>query len=195
MKLLIHTMILVVVSLFLAPSGTDCQTNQFQKYLASLRILNTPLRFDCVTKIHCDFQREVDTILTIRFKPKDTYFVGGVFPEARFVALIFAYPGSSAPYPSLYTFTHTGKPIDTLFLPCTCESDEEYGENYVTLINADQTISILDTLAHRKVDENGEPVPGINLTTIDESKYRITANGRIEKLGSYNHTVPESDSK
>ena len=181
--------LLALTSLLLAIcSGTCFESNQrgsFQDYVAQIPVRPTPLVFSFYEG-HPDGvdMSGLDSGLVRRFFPPHMYHLGGrLFPEKRFVSLLYSVPGDVI-CESIFTYTSDGLPIDTADITGEYVVDAGVEARSTSRIHSNGLISIDDTLQTVQLNENDEPIPGTEKSTYRQVMLQLNDSGKFVRLDS-----------
>ena len=178
--------IILLVSIF-GCKKTD--TNSFASYISKIGILSTPLTFDCAKHLPETDNKGVDSLALEKFKPINTWLIGRIFSEEKFVTIIYGFPADDA-LPIIYTYEINGKPIDTLSLYVSgCQGDQWGGSHSFTTIDQKKEVYLFDTLLTRKVDINNEPIENTDSVFVNQQTYKLNETGHFIKINQSTHFV------
>jgi hypothetical protein len=105
---------------------------------------------------------------------------GKIFETEDFITIIGFIPNDSGT-PLLITIDKDGNELDSFVIYQTVGFDMGYYRSNFVTINADKSITLIDSLITRKINENrsGE-IPDTDSLTVNKINYRITNKGKIE---------------
>ena len=172
MKTLRIISFLVLFTLFC----NEKKTTDFQKFCAEIPVLQLPFFADC---------NNLNNIPELSFSsPLDNrrpaaYLIGRVFSDLQFFSLIYIYV-ADANFPSIFTFTLDGKPIDTLMVVGLCFSNA-YGvtQTFSARIDQNKTISIIDTVKSYELNSQENEIPNSETILIRTNQYQLIDAGEF----------------
>ena len=158
------------------------KNSDFIELRDKLPIIVTPIVFNSNGDIRIKAVDLPNNKILKELKNKNSFSTfGKLFETKDFIAIIGYIPSDSGT-PLLITIDNDGNELDSFVIYQTVGYDMGYYcSNFVT-INADKSITLIDSLVTRKINEDGsDEIPETDSLTVTKSKFYLTDKGKIKK--------------
>jgi hypothetical protein len=166
---------LVILAMFGFKENNSNQSTLFKKYTSTLHTFSVPLSYSCEYSLPI---QEVDTSLSNSFKSPGLAVSGKIFPNEPFVTILQGFVTYTY-YPSIYTYTTVGKPIDSIIIAENCGSDIGVTTQTVTEIFRNKSIIITDSTRESLVRNQVEIIKGHDSLFVRQRKYKLNESGHF----------------
>jgi len=164
-----------------------CGDQSFRKDLAELEeklnVIETPIVFNSNDTTNHKLIDLPNNGILAKLQKKNYFLPIGRLVNHHQKLVIIGYIPSDFGTPILVTIDRKGNEIDRLILYQSAGFDiGYYGSDFVT-INSDNSILIIDSLLTRKVNKDRtEEIAGTDSLVVTTTKFRMTSDGRIERV-------------
>ncbi len=173
--------------LFLIVISCGCGDQKAREYLIELKekldVIETPIVFNSNDTTNFKLIHFPNNGMLTKLQRENFFLpIGRLASNDEILVIIGGIPSDSGA-PILITIDRKGNEIDRLILYPSAGFDIGYHcSNYVK-INSDNSILIIDSLLTRKVNKDKtEEVEGTDSLVVTRSRFRLTPEGRIERV-------------
>ena len=160
------------------------QNRALEDLRTKLTVIDLPLVLSSSRDTNARLVQTFDNEILKRLYEKGGHFsaVGVIFESDDFISILGYHP-SDISTPVLVTLDREGNEIETINLFGSVGQDIGYYESNHVTINSDRTITVIDSLLTRKVNEDrSDEIPGTDSLTVTVNKFRINEKGKSEKM-------------
>lgn len=169
--------------LFINCTGQIQDKNSDYKELRDkLPLIVTPIVFNSNGDIRINAVDLPNNNILKELKYKNSFSAFGKIFEAKDFITIIGYIPDDSGTPLLITIDKDGNELDSFVVYQTVGFDMGYYRSNFVTINADISITLIDSLVTRKINEDrSDEIPGTDSLTVTKSKFNLTDKGKFKK--------------
>ncbi len=147
-----------------------------------LPLIVTPIVFNSNGEIRMKVVDLPNNKILKELKNKNSFSAFGKIFETKDFIVIIGYIPNDSGTPLLITIDKDGNELDSFVIYQTVGFDIGYYRSNFVTINADNTITLIDSLVTRKINvDRSEEILGTDSLTVTKSKFNLTDKGKIKK--------------
>jgi len=158
------------------------KNSDYMELRDKLPLIVTPIVFNSNGEIRMKVVDLPNSKILKELKNKNSFSAFGKLFETKDFITIIGYIPNDSGTPLLITIDKDGNELDSFVICQTVGFDiGYYCSNFVT-INADNTITLIDSLVTRKINrDRSEEILGTDSLIVTKSKFNLTDKGKIKK--------------
>ena len=158
------------------------KNSDFIELRDKLPIIVTPIVFNSNGEITIKAVDLPNNKILRELKNKNSFSAFGKIFETKDFITIIGYIPSASGTPLLVTIDKDGDELDSFVIYQTVGFDMGYYRSNFVTINTDQSITLIDSLVTRMINEDGsDEIPGTDSLTVTRSKFNLTDKGKFNK--------------